>query len=151
MGGERDEGAREEGGGEEDGSGPIKYNYFPIEWKLFGNERRAIDDIHTFIKRARGSDRPSSPPSLTNRPPNLSPSSDTFPFRHLARDAILRRAQKTFEDVSSTFGIPFRSTIIILRLTIVANDYRHSCIGGTLCRDHSYGSSLYLWSATSRV
>lgn len=34
-----------------DRSGPIKYNYFPIEWKLFGNERRAIDDIHTFIKR----------------------------------------------------------------------------------------------------
>jgi len=21
-----------------DRSGPIKYNYFPIEWKLFGNE-----------------------------------------------------------------------------------------------------------------
>lgn len=29
----------------------IKYNYFPIEWKLFGNERRVIGDIHTFIKR----------------------------------------------------------------------------------------------------
>lgn len=42
------EAKRQEG---RDRSGPIKYNYFPIEWKLFGNERRAIDDIHTFIKR----------------------------------------------------------------------------------------------------
>jgi hypothetical protein len=90
-----------------DGSGPIKYNYFPIEWKLFGNERRAIDDIHTFIKRARGPLTVPPRPSLTNRPPNLPPFSDTFPFQHLARDAILRAAQKTFEDVS-TFGISFR-------------------------------------------
>jgi len=94
-------------GVEGDGSGPIKYNYFPIEWKLFGNERRAIDDIHTFIKRARGPLTALPRPSLTNRPPNLPPFSDTFPFQHLARDAILRTAQKTFEDVS-TFGIPFR-------------------------------------------
>jgi len=41
-----------------DRSGPIKYNYFPIEWKLFGNV--AIDDIHTFIKRF--SDCPSALP-----------------------------------------------------------------------------------------
>lgn len=40
---------KEERGGER--TAAIKYNYFPIEWKLFGNERRVIGDIHTFIKR----------------------------------------------------------------------------------------------------
>lgn len=52
----RRRGAKDLNGGAEkkrrgDRTAAIKYNYFPIEWKLFGNERRVIGDIHTFIKR----------------------------------------------------------------------------------------------------
>lgn len=80
---------------EGDRSGPIKYNYFPIEWKLFGNERRAIDDIHTFIKRARFSDRPCPSPSYQS-PASTPVLEYSFPFQHLVRNAILHMAQKRF-------------------------------------------------------
>lgn len=62
-------------------SGPIKYNYFPIEWKLFGNECWAIDDIHTFIKRLSSSFWPflsSSSGRFTIRRPRILFRSNTY-------------------------------------------------------------------------
>lgn len=114
---ERSEGAF--GGAEKkrrgDRAAAIKYNYFPIEWKLFGNERRVIGDIHTFIKRL----------SLSLSSLSLSP------FSLLRVPSLFRRPSSTgtpfFPFLSSFFFFFFFSLFFLFLLQRRSEMYsRHS-------------------------